>query len=160
MISPVNHTHSRMYFRLLLCLFLLHGLADARGQAGADTMHCRIHYRYSSITFFSGDAMQFFGRRPGALNISFPYSVSDSSGTTDDRFSGERKDIYGWKKSYVLPILIELGHKHHFVNFGFAFPVNKGGFTGGPWLTTGYGFLWYADPWRRGRSHFEKKRFA
>lgn len=144
---------------LLPGILLLHSLS-AEGQIGSDSTHRRIHYRYSSITLFTGAEMQFFPRRPGILGVSFPYSVTDSSGaTTNHVFSDEKKDIYGSVRAYVLPMYFELGHLHHFVNFGFAFTANKGGFTGLPYLTTGYGVIWYADPWRRGRP-FERKRWA
>jgi hypothetical protein len=154
--SPAKNTY---YLGMFLGCFLLFEMS-ALGQTNVDSTHLRKHYRYSSITLFSGAEMQFFGRRPGILSVSFPYSVTDSSGsTTDHVFSGENKDIYGSHKAYVLPIFIELGHLHHFVHFGLAFTVNQGGFTGLPYLTAGYGGLWYIDPWRRGRP-FNNKRWV
>jgi len=105
--------------------------------------------------------MQFFGWQPGVLGVSFPYSVTDSSGaTTDHVFSGEKKDIYGSHKAYVAPILIELGHLHHFVNFGIALIAIKEELAPSAYLTAGYGLIWFADPLRGSRRRFEDRRWG
>ena len=146
--SSMNFTRSRKSFRLFFCLCLVFTIYGARSQPLVDTLGRRLHYRYSSFTILSGDAWQFFSRRPGILTAQFPYSVTDASGgSANSTFYGQIADPYGSVKSYPFPLLFEFGRLHHFANFGLAFPVVRGDFGSGVHLIAGYGFLVYPG-WR------------
>ena len=55
--------------------------------------------------------------------------------------------------------MLEFGGLRHAFNFGISFPIADD-FTGGPWLTAGYGFNWFLSGWRHHRSDPARKAFV
>jgi|GEM_PF-2940714 hypothetical protein len=139
--------------RTVCYLFCLHAsllfssvaAAQPGGSGPPDTTRKGKSPHYFSITILTGGGVQFFGRKTGPFSVSFPYTVTDASGTTTaDTFSARQRNVFGSTRVFVGPLAVEMGWLHDFVNGELSFSLGKG--TGAPgWRALmGYGRIFYS----------------
>ena len=139
--------------RTVCCLFCLHSsllfFSFAAAQPAATVPHDTTgpgkSPRYFSLTVLTGSGVQFFGRKNGLFSVSFPYSVTDASGTTStNTFSAQQRNVFGSARVFVGPLAFEMGRLHDFVHGELAFSLGKG--TSAPgWRTLiGCGRIYYS----------------
>ena len=131
-----------MYYLLCLCANLFFSFIAAAQRTGDPGSNGR-HYRYHSVSFFTGAAAQFHAKRDGLLSVSFPYKVVDASGdTTSAVFQGQKSGIYNPARYLLTFVAIEEGRRHAFIHLDayWSFvPWGGWGFQG----LIGYGRIWY-----------------
>jgi hypothetical protein len=145
-------------FCALLLLFVCSMVSDATAQQ-ADSVYDKAHYHYFALTLLSGTGFLLSGNDDDAINLSFPYSVINSSGSKSDSvFISKPIKPYRFPKVFLFPITAEIGGLRHFVNFGFSFPL-VGNSTGGYNLFAGYGYTFYVNGFGDRSRRPEQKAF-
>jgi hypothetical protein len=155
------HQRNRAVCCLLTITANLFAAYSAHAQQTVDSSRLNKYFHYSSFTLGTGAAAQFFGHSNGLLSVSFPYVVTDSSGTsTNNVFYAQKRKIYNGSILYWFPFLVEIGRLHHFFDVGMSSSMVEGDFTGGFDFTAGYGYIWYVDTRHRSRGEAHPRRFA
>lgn len=96
-------------------------------------------YSYSIVTAGTGFSTVLTRNNNGLLNISFPYSVNGTSGST---FNSGDLQPYASPKIFVLPFGFEGGDDKQFLTIGLAFSM-IGQWTRGTEFSLGYGRNFY-----------------
>jgi hypothetical protein len=159
--SNLMHRRNRAVCCLITIMANLFAAYSAHAQLPVDSSRLNKYFHYSSFTLTMGAAAQFFGHSNGLLSVSFPYVVTDSSGTSANNvFYAQKRKIYNGSKLYWFPVLVEIGRLHHFFDLGVSWSTVEGEFTNGVDFTAGYGFIWYVDGRHRSRGSAHPQRFA
>jgi hypothetical protein len=94
------------------------------------------------------------------MSVSIPYATTDAVGnTTSTVFQSPPQKIYGPLKITAVPIAVEVGRERWAFNMGFSVPFTDA-FTGGYWLTSGYGRNFFLSGWRHHQAGPSKRPFV
>ena len=144
----MNRTFTLKAFLLIVCCHYF----SANGQQ--PPIAKKDNKSYTIIQIGAG-ILPFANNKDGLLGISFPYSVTDSSGTTiDTSFSKKTKPFSNSLLAAILPISVEFGTEKIFGSVQFiVIPTPNGSFIG---LTGGYGRNFYYSGFDMHPSNAEK----